>query len=251
MVADNGQHQIGSGGNGGAVVIDGGSDGTHTFCGSIFTNNTGGAAALGGALFRTPDNAKQTTAIDRCTFDGNHGESGGAAYFHNSDLTITRDHVLEQHREQGLGRAAGRRHDVRRCSNETFSGNSALAGLGGAIVAVRRRRHDRFTTFADNHADGGDPYFGAAIAGNPTLTLTSDIFANNTARNTGAPMQCQVPVRATATSSGRAPTSSVAHDTPCTPTTTFADPLLGALGSNGGPTATLVPARAARRSARA
>ena len=88
VVATNGQHQTGSGGNGGAIVIDGGSDGTHTFCGATFTNNTGGMAALGGALFRTPDGAKQTTTIDRCTFDGNHGESGGAAYFHNSTLAI-------------------------------------------------------------------------------------------------------------------------------------------------------------------
>ena len=45
--------------------------------------------ALGGAIARTPDAAMQTTVIDRCLFDGNTGDSAGAAYFHNSNLTIT------------------------------------------------------------------------------------------------------------------------------------------------------------------
>ena len=240
VVADNGQHQTGSGGNGGAVVIDGGSDGMHTFCGSTFTNNTGGAAALGGAIFRTPDLAKQPTAIDRCTFDHNQGDSGGALYFHNSDLTITATTLSNNtaNKSSGALQADGTTFAI---TNDTFSGNSALAGLGGAIALFGGDGTISFTTFSDNHADGGDPYFGAAIAGNPTLTLTSDIFANNTAKNTGAPMQCQV--QGTGDGNVQWPRTHVigsAADSPCTPTTTFADPLLGALGSNGGPTATLV-----------
>ena len=87
-VADNGQHQVGSGGNGGAVGIDGGDDGTHVFCGVVFRGNKAGVNALGGAIGRTPDRAKQTTVIDRCLFDGNTSQTGGAAYFHNSTLQI-------------------------------------------------------------------------------------------------------------------------------------------------------------------
>ncbi len=241
VLADNGQHQTGSGGNGGAVVIDGGSDGMHTFCGSTFTHNTGGADALGGALFRTPDGAKQPTLIDRCTFDSNQGTSGGAAYFHNSDLTITASTFSSNTamKSSGALQADG---TTLALTNDTFAGNSAVAGLGGAIALFGGDGAITFTTFADNHADGGDPYFGAAIAGNPTLTLTSDIFANNTAKNTGAPMQCQV--SGTGDGNLQWPRTHVvggAADAPCTPTTTFADPLLGALGSNGGPTPTLVP----------
>src|SRR5262249_49152057 len=61
--------ESGDGGNGGAVVIDGGSDGTVTLCGDRFLGNSGNA--LGGAIFRTPDVARQTTRIDQSTFDGN------------------------------------------------------------------------------------------------------------------------------------------------------------------------------------
>ncbi|MBV8762959.1 MAG: hypothetical protein JO257_37080 [Deltaproteobacteria bacterium] len=241
VLADNGQHQTGSGGNGGAVVIDGGSDGVHTFCGSVFTNNTGGAAALGGALFRTPDLAKQPTVIDRCTFDGNRGESGGAAYFHNSALTITASTFSNNTsmKSSGALQADGTTFAL---TNDTFTGNAALAGLGGAIALFGGDGAITFTTFSGNHADGGDPYFGAAIAGNAPLTLTSDIFANNTALNSGAPMQCHV--MGTGEGNVQWPRTHViggAADAPCTPTTTFADPLLGALGSNGGPTDTLVP----------
>lgn len=64
-----GQRETGSGGNGGAVSIDGGADGTLTVCGCTFSKNT--CHAIGGAIFRTPDGAKQTSNIDRTTFDGN------------------------------------------------------------------------------------------------------------------------------------------------------------------------------------
>jgi hypothetical protein len=84
VVATNNQNQVGSGGNAGAVGMDGGSDGTHTFCGDTFKGNTSGTGALGGAMGRTPDNAMQTTVIDRCLFEGNTGDSAGALYFHNS-----------------------------------------------------------------------------------------------------------------------------------------------------------------------
>jgi hypothetical protein len=241
VLADNGQHQTGSGGNGGAIVIDGGSDGSHTFCGSTFTHNVGGDAALGGALFRTPDGAKQPTLIDRCVFDSNQGTSGGAAYFHNSDLTITATSFSNNTATKGSG-ALQADGTTLALTNDTFTGNSAQAGLGGALSLFGGDGTISFTTFANNHADGGDPYFGAAIGGNPTLTLTSNLFANNTAQNTGAPMQCHV----MGTGDGnlqwpRKHAAGNADDAPCTPTTTFADPLLGPFGDNGGPTPTMLP----------
>lgn len=242
VVADNGQHQTGSGGNGGAIVIDGGSDGAHTFCGDVFTHDTGGMGALGGALFRTPDAAMQPTTIDRCTFDGDTADSAGAGYFHNSMLAITASTFSNDTAAKGGGalQADGTQLAL---ANDTFANDAAMAGLGGAIALFGGGGTIAFTTFAQNHADGGDPYFGAAIAGNPTLTLVSDLFDGNTAQNAGAPMQCQV----MGTGDGdlqwpRAHAVGGADDTPCTPTTTFADPQLGALGNNGGPTATLVPA---------
>ncbi len=242
VIAETGQHQIGSGGNGGAIVIDGGDDLVHTFCGVHFTANTGGAAALGGALFRTPDGPRRTSVIDRCTFDGNHGTSGGAAYFHNSDLQVLASTFSNNVATKGSGalQADGTQFSF---LNDTFTGNSALAGLGGAISLFGGGGTIAFTTFAANHADGGDPYFGAAIGGNPTLMLVSDLFVGNTAQNPGAPMQCHV----TGTGGGNLqwPRNHVVGggaDAACTPTTTFVDPMLGALGDHGGASATLVPA---------
>ncbi len=242
VVATNGQHQVGSGGNAGAVGIDGGSDGTHTFCGVKFTNNTSGTGALGGALARTPDDAMQTTVIDRCTFDNNHGDSAAAVYFHNSMLPITATTFSNNVALHGSGalQADGTQLAL---LNDTFANNNAMAGLGGALSLFGGGGSIAFTTFGGNQADGGDPYFGAAIGGNPTLTLTSDLFAYNTAQNPGAPMQCQVD--GTGDGDLQWPSTHAVGggpDAKCTPTTTFADPTLGMLGDNGGASQTFLPA---------
>jgi hypothetical protein len=238
------QHQVGSGGNGGAIAIDGGSDTTKTFCGVTFTNNRGGDGALGGAIFRTPDASKQPTTIDRCTFQGNSvpGGGGGALYFHNSTLHLWRS-TLANNTAQGPGglQSDGTTLDF---ENDTFFGNSATAGLGGAVALFGGDGSVRFCTFAKNQANGGDPYFGAAITAFATLTLQGSLFIDNTARNPGAPMQCRLD-GSSGTGNLQWPTSHVvggAADTACTPGITFADPQLGALGDHGGPTPTVLPA---------
>jgi hypothetical protein len=242
VVADTNQHQVGSGGNAGAIGIDGGDDTMHTFCGVKFTHNHSGLGALGGALARTPDRAKQTTVIDRCTFDSNTGETAAAGYFHNSTLQVIASTFSNNTATKGSG-ALQADGTTLQLTNDTFAGNSAMAGLGGAISLFGGGGTIAFTTFATNHADGGDPYFGAAIGGNPTLTLVSDLFDGNTAKNPGAPMQCQV----TGTGDGdlQWPSTHVmggAADTKCTPTTMFVDPQLGALGDHGGASPTILPA---------
>ena len=236
------QYQTGSGGNGGAIVIDGGSDAMHTFCGVTFRANASGDNALGGAIFRTPDGATQTTRIDRCTFDANTSPHGGALYFHNSRLQIHASTFHANVSSHGCGaiQSDGSHFDF---VNDTFEGNVAMLGLGGAVCSFGGDGTIAFTTFANNHADGGDPYFGAALAGNPTLTLTSDLFVNNTARNPGAPMQCMS--NGTGEGDIQFPRNHVVGggaDALCTPTITFADPMLGAIGAHGGATPTLVPA---------
>ena len=239
VVAKTGQHEVGSGGNGGAIVIDGGSDGTHTFCGSKFTNNTGGAKALGGAIFRTPDGSKQTTDIDRCLFTGNKGESGVSLYFHNSTLNLTASTFANN-----VGVGAGIQADgtTLNATNVTFSGNEATAGLGAGMALFGVTGKLLNCTFVGNKAEGGDAYFAAAIFGSPTLTIDNTLFVNDTAKNSGAPMQCQV----TATGGGdlqwpRKHLVGTADDALCVPGITFADPLLGALGDHGGAVTTVLP----------
>jgi predicted outer membrane repeat protein len=239
VVATNGQHQVGSGGNAGAVAIDGGSDGTHTFCGVTFKNNMAGAQALGGALGRTPDNAKQTTIFDRCLFDGNQAPAGGggAIYFHNSTLQITAT-TFHANIAQGCG---GIQADGTTLAfiNDTFEGNqtNASGAVGGAICLFGGDGSLTNVTIANSKVDG----FGSAIFGNPTLTIQNSLFANNTGNNPGAPMQCQL--TATGDHNFQFPmnhTNGNAADTACVAGITFSDPMLAAIGANGGPTPTML-----------
>ncbi len=240
VVADNGQHQVGSGGNGGAVAIDGGSDLTHTFCGVTFTGNKAGSGALAGAIGRTPDKAKQKTVIDRCLFDANTDPDGGggALYFHNSDLQILAT-TFHANTAKGCGaiQADGTTIDF---SNDTFEGNQATGSgaVGGGMCLFGGDGTMKNVTFANGKADG----FGAAIFGNPTLTVDNTLFSNNTANNPGAPMQCQM----TATGAGNLQfpknhQNGGAADATCVTGITIADPMLAAIGPNGGPTPTMLP----------
>jgi hypothetical protein len=238
VLADNGQHQTGSGGNGGAIAIDGGSDLTHTFCGVRFVGNKSGAKALGGALFRTPDGAKQTTVIDRSLFQGNTADSAGAAYFHNSTLSIHASTFLgNKAASVGAIQADGTTFDL---ENDTFAANEATGtgSVGGVIALFGGGGKIASSTFVDNKADG----FGAAIFGNPTLEVQSSIFLRNTAQNPGAEMQCQM----TATGVGdlQFPANHVNGGSPdkaCVVGITFADAQLDPVGDNGGPTPTAAP----------
>jgi hypothetical protein len=246
VMATNGQYQTGSGGNGGAIAMDGGSDGTHTFCGLTFKGNTGGMQALGGAMFRTPDDAQETTTIDRCLFDSNTGDSAGAAYFHNSVLTITSS-TFTGNIGQGTGtiQADG---TVFNFANVTFQGNHSATSVGATLSLFNASGAAGGTllncTFADNVCDATN-MFAAAIFGSPDLTIQNTIFDDNTAQNPGAPMQCQV---ATVTGSGDMQwpvdhMSGGGADALCAPGIyEGADPMLGTLGNNGGPVPTMIPA---------
>jgi predicted outer membrane repeat protein len=233
--------EIGNGGNAGAVGIDGGSDGTVTVCGCIFSNNT--SNGLAGALGRTPDGAQQATNIDRTTFDGNKaGTGGGALYMHNSKLTITAS-TLSNNSAPGSGAIQADGTTIA-FTNDTFYANSATMGLGGALSLFGNDGTIQSCTFAGNHADGGSGLFGAAIAGGTTLTISNSIFANNTSMDCGAPMTCQ-----DGSSTGQADLQWPQQHVVCSNAdpacasggTTFADPMLSSLASNGGPTQTLLP----------
>jgi hypothetical protein len=236
VVDTNMQNQVGSGGNAGAIGMDGGSDLTHTFCGDTFRSNASGTGALGGALARTADDAQQTTVIDRCLFDSNTGDSAGALYFHNSILTITASTFTNNVGQTGTGtiQADSTTFDF---TNVTFYGNQATAGVAATLALFGGGGTLLNCTFADNKCDAANQ-FGAAIFGSPDLTIQNTIFDDNTAQNPGAAMQCQV---GTITGSGdmQWPVDHVnggGADALCAPgiyETT--DPMVGTLGNHGGP----------------
>jgi len=236
VVATNGQNQVGSGGNAGAVGMDGGSDGTHTFCGDTFEGNTSGTGALGGAMGRTPDNAMQTTVIDRCLFEGNTGDSAGALYFHNSTLTITASTFTANVGKTGTGtiQADSTTFDF---TNVTFYGNHSTAGVGATLSLFGGGGTLLNCTFANNMCDAAN-MFGAAIFGSPNLTIQNTIFDADTAQNPGAAMQCQVGT-IMGTGDLQWPVDHVnggGADALCAPGIyEGGDPMVGTLGSHGGP----------------
>ncbi len=76
-VINNGQHEIGSGGNGGSLYSDGASTATNpvnvVLCGNKIVNNAAGTAAFGGGLFFTSNNYGGTLSIADTTMTGNTG----------------------------------------------------------------------------------------------------------------------------------------------------------------------------------
>jgi hypothetical protein len=71
-VINNGQNEIGSGGNGGAIYGDGNSFNI-TLCGDAVLNNAAGTKAFGGGLFFTSDNMMGVLTITDTTMTGNSG----------------------------------------------------------------------------------------------------------------------------------------------------------------------------------
>jgi hypothetical protein len=71
-VINNGQHEIGSGGNGGALYSDGNSVNI-VLCGDAILSNKAGQGAFGGGLFFTSNNMGGTLSIADTTMTGNTG----------------------------------------------------------------------------------------------------------------------------------------------------------------------------------
>jgi hypothetical protein len=237
----NGQRETGSGGNGGAISIDGGETFTVVLCGDVFSGNAGGTGALGGALFRTPDGAMQSTTIDQCTFDSNTADGAGAMYFHNSHLIITNS-TLSNNVANGSGaiQADGTILDL---TNVTLYGNSAKTSPGGTISLFGNSGTFTNVTFAKNHCDGTPGNgFGVDLFGGTTLTIDNSLFDSASQADPNAPMACQN----TNNGSGdlqwpKTHSTGTNPDTPCVTGIDFADPLLGVLANNGGPTLTAMP----------
>jgi len=234
--------ESGNGGNGGAVVMDGAEVYAVNVCGSTFTSNAAGSGALGGAIFRTPDAAIQTTTIDRSTFTGNTAPSGGALYFHNSNLVMTAS-TLSGNTASGNGGGLFADSSTLTFTNDTFADNVTQKGLGGSIVLFGNGGTLQNVTFVGNQATGGSGYFGAAIAGGTALTISNTLFSGNTTQDCGSPMACSVGSSTGLDDLQWPATHSVCStaDVACTNGTVFGNPQLGVLQSNGGPTQTIAP----------
>jgi hypothetical protein len=234
--------QSGAGGSSGAISVDGSDNVELLVCGSRFSGNE--ARELAGALFRTANTSPRRTTIDRSVFDGNRARQGGALFISNAaPLEITAS-TFSNNAALAFGAAqieGGRLELV----NSTFAGNVATQGVGGALMLsnVDGSSWIRNATFANNRAPAGPGYFSAAIFGMLNFPVHNTVFSNNTTQDGGSPMQCSF-APAYGSADVQWPRNHVAGDapdTPCVDGIVFADPALGALADNGGPTPTLLP----------
>ena len=241
--------QVGHGGNGGALSMDG-ENRTLSICGSTFRANRAGA--FGGALFRTSYHEEATT-IDRSTLDANvvadEPDSGaGAAYLQGTRATITASAVTRNTANGGAGLrfhdhgAAQARVDL---TNVTIAGNFvreradfATMGLAGGLWTADVDGTIRSCTIAGNRAQ-----FAAGILGLGGLTIENSIVANDAA-NRWVNGNCHDFAGATAAGARvlqQADPDQLEDDDCIAGGVDRGDPLLGPLGLHGGPTETAIP----------
>lgn len=238
--------QGGAGGNGGAVTIDGSDNVDAMVCGSRFIDNKGNA--LGGAFFRTANTVPRRTVLDRSLFQNNRSDQAGAVYIQNaSPLDITAStFVSNVARGVGAAQLVGSKLNI---VNSTFSSNEATLGVGGALMLNYPDAASQMlnVTFANNKASGGaGSSFSAAIFGHLNFPVLNTVFSNNVTNDPWNPMQCTF-TPGNGSGSFQWPMYRAvggATDTPCVTDITFADPQLGPLTANGGPTLTIAPSSA-------
>src|SRR5713101_9555343 len=225
--------ESGSGGNGGAIYVDGGFDLTDIFCGNTFSGSRGGENALGGAIFRAADDGTQVTTIDQCTFDGNYSPLGGALYFHNTNLQISKSTFANN--TAVIGGSLQADGTLLTVENSTFF-NSQTSGPWGAIALFDGRGDLRNCTFVGNRAD-----FSPIVPDFADVTIENSIFLGNVA--IGGNTDCDY----TSAGSGNVQWPDPGRNDPnslsgCVLGVSIGDPQAGDLGNHGGPTRTLLPA---------
>jgi hypothetical protein len=223
----------GDGGCGGALYMDGSKEAT-SLCGVTIGSNMAGA--IGGGFFRVSNTNNGTFAMDRSTVDSNTvtaattGNAGGL-YLEGLAISLTASTISNNAGAYcgGLWIDGGSASLV----NDTIANNTATASNGGGVWLANTPTGTMVNcTIANNKVTGSGMVAGAIFSDG--LTLTNTVIANNTAQYDPS---CESPPLAGSSGNLQWPSGS-----PCTMSPTVADPMLAALGSNGGPTATMQPA---------
>jgi hypothetical protein len=229
----------GNGGNGGGIYIDGVGQ-TVILCGSTVSANSGNA--YGGGIFRVSNDGTGSMSIDRCTFDGNaipdrSPSMAGGLYLQGMVITMTGTTISNNECTSAAGMFVGPTTPSVNLVNVTIAGNTALSGLAGGI-AFDSGVSGTVTncTFASNRAPG-EVAFAAATTGGESVTFKNTIFSGHEAGNEWNPLTCRVQHLE---GGGNIQWPDDEY-TLCTESILVADPLLGLLQDNGGPTLTLMP----------
>jgi hypothetical protein len=220
----------GNGGDGGAMSFDGAHI-SWTMCGDTFEGNH--ANASGGAIFRV-GYFDEPASIDRSTFDGNGVDmttgNAGAVYLENLTITMSATTISNNTAHFGAGLWAGESSIVN-LTNVTIANNQATMG-GGIWFANPKSGTLLNVTIADNVCTG--------LFDGPNVTLENCLIADNT-----APSSClEFEDDCDHTHTGAGANMQTSASPSCTSSVLVADPKLGPLANNGGPTETMAPAKA-------
>jgi parallel beta-helix repeat protein len=222
----------GNGGCGGALYMDGRDEMT-SLCGVTIRDNTAGA--IGGGFSRVSNDHTGSFAMDRSTVDNNRvtpsdGGNAGGLYLEGLSLAITASTISRNQAFYNGGIW------INTCTvqmtNVTIAENTAFGSNGGGMWLGHTPTGTLLNcTIANNHSTA-DGQVAGGIFGDG-LTLVNTIVANNTAMYTPT---CDV-ARPDGSGNLQWPDGAL-----CTASPLIADPMLGALGDNGGTTETLAPA---------
>ena len=227
----------GNGGCGGAIYADG-ADELTSLCGVVIADNEAGA--IGGGVFRVSNDDTGAFTVDRTAVAGNRVTAGadgnaGGLYLQGLALAVKNSAITgnEAFYNGGIW--------IHTCAlemvNTTIAGNVATGSNGGGLWLSSPVTGTILNcTIAGNSAPadgmgGGAAFNAGAIEG---LALRNTIVADN-GSGQWAP-GCSDPLE------DGGGNLEWPGDQACSADPLVADPLLGALADNGGPTATMLPA---------
>ncbi len=232
-----GNRALGTGGNpgmggwGGAIYRDGRGERT-TLCGVTIRGSTAGA--IGGAFFRVSNDSTGSFAMDRTTIDGNRvaaTTSGNAGGLYLQGLALNISNSTISRNQAFFNGGIWINTCTVQMTNSTIAENTAVGSNGGGVWLGRMPTGTiRNCTIANNRSTAMGQVAGAIFGAG--LTLVNTIVANNTAMYRPS---CDT-TRADGTGNLQWPAGSL-----CTMNPLVADPMLGALGMQGGDTETLAP----------
>ena len=225
--------ESGSGGNGGAISIDGGFDGVAVFCEDTFARSRGGENAFGGAIFRTANFDPQLAIINQCSFDGSYSPyGGGALYFHNNNLQISKSTFSDNGALiGGVLQADGTDLQV---ENSTFANNHS--NLAWAVAAIFDVQADfRNCTFVGNSAG-----FSPIVPDFTGASIENSVFLRNA--SLGGDTSCDYEYPGSGNLQWPQPDGSGPNSlSGCVLGVSVGDPALSELANHGGPTSTFLP----------
>lgn len=236
----------GNGGNGGGVYMDG-NDQTLNICGTTISNNKGNAR--GGGVFRVSNNGVGPSSIDRTTVAGNqipdnNDSQAGGLYLQGLQLQITNSTVSGNTANSAGGMFIWNNGGLSTfgMTNVTVAENTARSSLGGGMSVDASIPGTLLNvTIARNHTLGAAA-FAAAISGGNGLTLKNCVIADQTKVFVWENVSCnQTHPSGGGNFQWPSKNQGGQDEKPCAGGITFADPLIGALQDNGGPTQTILP----------